>query len=75
MTLPDLNKKMSMFRIGRVILCQKPLCHNGFWRSYYRGHYVTKQMQTGRNQDAKRAIDGICPPAVSLGYGFMICHS
>ncbi len=35
MTLPNLNKKMSMFRIGRVILCQKPLWHNGFWLSYY----------------------------------------
>ena len=27
MTLPDLNKKMSLFSLGRVILCQKPLWH------------------------------------------------
>lgn len=59
MTLPDLNKESSLFRIGGDILCQKPLSHNGFWRSYYRGHYVTKQMQTGRNQDAKRVIGEI----------------
>ncbi len=48
MTLPDLNKKMSMFRIGRVILCQKPLWHNGFWLSYYRGPMSPNKYKQGK---------------------------
>ena len=31
-----------LFSLGRAILCQKPLWHNGFWLSYYRGPYVTQ---------------------------------
>ena len=30
MTLPDLNKEMSVFSLGRIILCQKPLQRKGF---------------------------------------------
>ena len=73
MTLPNLSKEMSMFRIGRAVLCQKPLWHNGFWLSHYRGPYVTKQIQTGQNQDTKRVSGRIWTPTVSLG-GVFITH-
>lgn len=36
MPLPDLNKELSFFRIGGVILYPKPLHRNGFGLSHIR---------------------------------------
>ena len=35
MTLLNLNKKLSSFSLGKVILCLKSLCYNGF-RLFYK---------------------------------------
>ena len=53
MTLPELNKEISLFSSGRAVLSEI-IVMQGLQAFLYRAPYVTYQIQIGQNQDTKR---------------------